>query len=67
MSEHPILPYAPPPPPSNEPPPQPTSGAVPAPVGSDDPNFHCPNCLFLPVAGMAEGGFWACQNLCIRE
>ena len=31
-----------------------------------DEDFHCPNCLYLddPSGGP---GFWACQNLCIRE
>jgi hypothetical protein len=28
--------------------------------------FHCPNCLFLPDP-TGDGGFWACQNLCIRD
>jgi hypothetical protein len=66
VSDHPILPYAetPPPPP---PPPLPTTGAVPAPLGSDDPNYHCPNCLFIPMPSEASGGFWACQNLCERD
>ena len=38
--------------------------AAPVPPVADD-DYHCPNCAFLPTA--SGGGFWACQNLCIRE
>lgn len=40
--------------------------APPAPVPVEDEDFHCPNCAFLgdPTSGV---GFWACQNLCIRD
>lgn len=27
--------------------------------------FHCPNCRYLELKN--GSGFWACQNLCIRE
>jgi hypothetical protein len=38
--------------------------AVEPPAPDDD--FHCPNCLYLedPTGGP---GFWACQNLCVRD
>ena len=28
--------------------------------------FHCPNCLYLEDPTGGEG-FWACQNLCVRD
>lgn len=38
--------------------------AVPKPVGVTDSDYHCPNCLFIEDE---TGGFWACQNLCVRD
>lgn len=67
MSDHPILPYAPSEPATAAPVQAPTTGAVPAPLGVDDPNFHCPNCLFIEVKSDPSQSFWACQSLCIRE
>lgn len=38
---------------------------VPPPPPAED--YHCANCLFLGDPAKPEEGFWACQNLCIRE
>lgn len=40
--------------------------ADPEPPKAEEEEFHCPNCLFLadPTGGT---GFWACQNLCVRD
>lgn len=40
--------------------------AAPEPPKAAEEEFHCPNCLYLedPSGG---AGFWACQNLCIRD
>ncbi|HEY9724272.1 MAG TPA: hypothetical protein V6D47_19885 [Oscillatoriaceae cyanobacterium] len=46
-----------------EPQPEPTAPAAAPP----EEEFHCPNCLFLGDPTAPETGFWACQNLCIRE
>jgi hypothetical protein len=44
-----------------------TVPAAPTPdAPGDDGFYHCPNCLFLKDP-TGESGFWACQNLCIRE
>lgn len=67
MSDHPILPCAPPVPEPDGPPDLPTSGAVTTPLGVDAPNYHCPNCIYIEVAADPSLNFWACQNLCIRE
>lgn len=44
---------------------EPRSTPAPAPAAPPaDDDYHCPNCLYLGDPGE---GFWACQNLCIRE
>jgi hypothetical protein len=67
MSEHPNLPSAARLPIPEGPTELPPGGAVPSPLGVDDPNYHCVNCLYIEVAADPSQSFWACQNLCERE
>jgi hypothetical protein len=43
--------------------PAPKAEPEPTPVASLE-EYHCANCLWI---GFEDDGFWACQNLCIRE
>lgn len=40
---------------------------APTPVPDEDEQFHCENCLYLPDPLHKGEGFWACQNLCVRD
>jgi hypothetical protein len=49
---------------------EPVNRTAPAPAPAmslDDPDYHCANCAFLGDPTKPETGFWACQNLCLRD
>lgn len=44
------------------------SRSVTPPVEASAPEpEHCANCMWLPDPITPGDGFWACQNLCIRD